>query len=409
MIRRAARSARAAVRGPLGAAVIAVIVLVPVVVGLLAAAVVSTTKAALCQALDKQPLPAVVARTRIPSNYLALYQRAGQEYGVPWAVLAGIGEVETNHGRLDAPGVSSGVNTYGCCAGPMQFNLHDGPPSTWDRYGIDGNGDGVRDIYDPQDAIPSAANYLKTLLRDAGGVVPAAVRGYNHSWVYVGQVMGWAAFYTGKPILDIVSPVSGAVSALGAEQERLCAQPAGLDAGVGPANVRSAVRRTAGGAYRTLPTWAMAGSRKPQQVDGRIYDDVVWLLRRYHIAVTAAREDGHHTHGDGTALDLVPADGSTQAIWDASTGLAARDLGWTPSCASSGSKRLCDLVPAIHWIGYDGYPGHGSPRTCRWYNRCYAHLHISWDSPCYGTGTPAPPCSSVMAFPAPLNPIELST
>lgn len=32
-------------------------------------------------------------------------------------------------------------------------------PGTWESHGIDGNGDGKRDIWDPQDAIPSAASY----------------------------------------------------------------------------------------------------------------------------------------------------------------------------------------------------------------------------------------------------------
>jgi hypothetical protein len=30
------------------------------------------------------------------------------------------------------------------------------------------------------------------------------------------------------------------------------------------------------------------------------------------VRVTAARETGHHTHGDGTAVDFVPAAGATQ-------------------------------------------------------------------------------------------------
>ena len=47
--------------------------------------------------------------------------------------------------RVRASRLRSGVNSYGCRAGPMQFNLHDGPPSTWDRYGVDGNGDRRRD------------------------------------------------------------------------------------------------------------------------------------------------------------------------------------------------------------------------------------------------------------------------
>ena len=54
----------------------------------------------------------------------------------------------------------SGVNAYGCCAGPMQFNIRNGPPSTWDSYGVDGNDDGRVSPYDPADAIAAAARYL---------------------------------------------------------------------------------------------------------------------------------------------------------------------------------------------------------------------------------------------------------
>ena len=114
-----------------------------------------------------QPVPSANAEHGIPATYLSLYQRAGRQYGIPWQVLAGIGSIETDHGRSRAPGVRSGVNSYGCCAGPMQFNLRDGPPSTWDSYRVDGNRDGTRDVYDPADAIASAANYLRALLRHA--------------------------------------------------------------------------------------------------------------------------------------------------------------------------------------------------------------------------------------------------
>jgi hypothetical protein len=123
------------------------------------------------------------------------------------------------------------------------------------------------------------------------------------------------------------------------------------------------------------------------------------MLRRCHLRVVALREAGHHTHGDGTAVDLVPADGVTQPTWDASAGSLARDLGWTPACPASGTRPVCQLIPAIQFIGYYGYPGHGSPRTCR--AACPAHIHISWASPCYGTSRLAPPCESVVAFPVP--------
>ena len=93
-----------------------------------------------------EAVPRADAGHGIPATYLVLYQRAGRHYGIPWPVLAGIGSIETDHGRSRAPGVRSGVNAYGCCAGPMQFNLRDGPPSTWDRYRVDGNRDGTRDV-----------------------------------------------------------------------------------------------------------------------------------------------------------------------------------------------------------------------------------------------------------------------
>ncbi|MEO8690018.1 MAG: hypothetical protein ABI611_17610 [Solirubrobacteraceae bacterium] len=112
--------------------------------------------------------------------------------------------------------------------------------------------------------------------------------------------------------------------------------------------------------------------------------------------MSASREAGHQTHGDGTAVDLVPADGTKQAIWDASAGALAHDLGWRSACAQSGTRPTCRLAAAIQFVGYDGYPGHGSPRTCT--GTCPAHLHLSWASPCYGTSRPAPPCEWVMAF-----------
>jgi hypothetical protein len=309
------------------------------------------------------------------------YRAAGSQHGVPWQVLAAIGAIETDHGRLAAPGVRAGLNSYGCCAGPMQCNLTDGPPSTWQRYSVDGNDDGTKDVYDPDDAIHSAANYLRTLLRNAGGDIRQAIFGYNHSLVYVNDVLARSRTYAGDVTVTTDSCASG------------------IDAPAGPTDVRTAGRLTTPRAFKTLPSWAMAGGRVPQAVDARIYTDVIWMLRRYHLRVTAAREPGHSTHGDGTAIDLVPADGITQGVWDASAGPLAHDLGWSPRCAASGARPSCPLVPAIQFIGYDGYPGHGSPRSCS--AGCPAHLHVSWASGCFGSGALSPPCEWVMAFTAP--------
>jgi len=344
-----------------------------------------------CSGIDAESAPSTHARQGIPADYLALYREAGGDYRVPWQILAGIGSIETDHGRSRAPGVHSGVNSYGCCSGPMQFNTRDGPPSTWDRYGVDGNRDGTKDIHDPEDAIPSAANYLRTLLRHAGDNLSQAILGYNHSQAYVNDVLARARHYAGQSDDELAAAISdaGAIGCSGG----------GLDVPVGPANLRHAERLTSPRALRTLPTWAMADGRAPQLIDARIYSNVVWILRRYHLRVTAARESGHHTHGDGTAIDLIPADGSTQPVWDASAGRLARDLGWTPGCARSGSRPTCPLAPAIQFIGYDGYPSHGSPRTCT--GSCPAHVHISWASGCYGSSSLSPPCQWVNGFPGP--------
>jgi soluble lytic murein transglycosylase-like protein len=32
-------------------------------------------------------------------------------------------------------------------------------PRTWKAYGLDGNGDGVKDVWNPKDAIPTAAHF----------------------------------------------------------------------------------------------------------------------------------------------------------------------------------------------------------------------------------------------------------
>src|SRR3954447_4631604 len=146
--------------------------------------------------------------------------------------------------------------------------------------------------------------------------------------------------------------------------------------------------------------WRMPGARPAEAIDARLRENALWLLRSYRLRVTAAREAGHNTHGDGTALDLVPAEAVDQAAWDASAGTLARDLGWTAACGASGARPACPLVPAIQFVGYDGYPGHGSPRTCR-PPTCAAHLHVSWASPCYGTSAPSAPCAWVSTFGAP--------
>jgi hypothetical protein len=76
------------------------------------------------------------ARTPVPANaaagFLPLYREAGRRYGVNWRLIASIHRQETAFST--EPSTYRGLNAYGCCAGPMQFNVTNGPVSTWKLY-----------------------------------------------------------------------------------------------------------------------------------------------------------------------------------------------------------------------------------------------------------------------------------
>ncbi|MFC4118536.1 NlpC/P60 family protein [Nonomuraea zeae] len=127
------------------------------------------------------------APTDIPPLYLDLYQQAAARYGIPWTVLAAVGEAESDHGRGTGPGILNGTNHAGA-AGPMQFM-----PTTWHSYGVDGNADGRKDVYDPADAIPAAADHLRR--NGAPANLEQALLRYNHDPAYVAKVLRLAESY----------------------------------------------------------------------------------------------------------------------------------------------------------------------------------------------------------------------
>ena len=115
--------------------------------------------------------------------YRKLYREAAREYGFgeDWYILAAVGKVESEHGSNMGPSTAGAM-------GPMQFL-----PSTWETSGVDGDGDGMANIMDPEDAIPAAAGYLKT--GGAPGDWYAALFSYNHADWYVLKVLGVAEGY----------------------------------------------------------------------------------------------------------------------------------------------------------------------------------------------------------------------
>src|ERR1017187_4512242 len=151
-----------------------------------------------------QPAVSTAAHGSIPANYLAAFKQFGAQYGVPWAVLAGIGEVESNDGRSNLPGVHSGSNAFGA-AGPMQIGIGGAAGNTWGGAPVhpaseqvsgvaaDGNGDGIASVYEPADAIAGAAKYL--LEHGVLDNVAGAIFAYNHLEIYVQAVLQWAKVY----------------------------------------------------------------------------------------------------------------------------------------------------------------------------------------------------------------------
>jgi hypothetical protein len=115
------------------------------------------------------------APTHVPASWVAgfypTYATASTTFGVNWLLLASVHDQETAFST--APGTYHGLNFANCCGGPMQFNVTNGPPSTWQLvarsfiYGRRPTGypHATVDhpsIYDDFDALMAAARLLET-------------------------------------------------------------------------------------------------------------------------------------------------------------------------------------------------------------------------------------------------------
>jgi hypothetical protein len=157
--------------------------------------------------------------SEVPGKLVPLYEDAAAKYHLGTrgpSVLAAINLVETSFGT-DVATSSAGAEGW------MAFL-----PSTFAEWGVDGNGDGVKDIFNAADAIFSAANYL----HDSGA--PAdweeAVFAYNHADWYVEKVLRYATQFAagGKEVTaepptscEAITAPDEAVARMVAEAERL--------------------------------------------------------------------------------------------------------------------------------------------------------------------------------------------
>jgi len=194
-----------------------------------------------------------LAANGIPNVALNAYRVAAArmtnsspDCGIDWSLLAGIGRIESNHGRfggatlnpdgtstpaIKGPPLNGGQFAFirdtdgGAIDGDTQVDRAVGPmqfiPSTWRAYGADADGNGKADAFNINDAALAAAHYLcvagGNLRTDAGQ--RDAVLAYNHSDSYVNEVLALAhAYASGIPVADIplVGNTTGAVPPPGA-------------------------------------------------------------------------------------------------------------------------------------------------------------------------------------------------
>ncbi|MGI8558725.1 MAG: lytic murein transglycosylase [Solirubrobacteraceae bacterium] len=140
-------------------------------------------------ALGPPAAPSGQALADIPPAYLTLYLAAAQRYGLDWSILAAIGKVECDHGRDPDPSCThEGSLNYAGAGGPAQFLL-----STWQQYGVDGDGNGTRDMWSAPDAIFAMGRYLRA--SGAPSDYGRAIFAYNGAGWYVQKVLSIAAGY----------------------------------------------------------------------------------------------------------------------------------------------------------------------------------------------------------------------
>jgi membrane-bound lytic murein transglycosylase B len=169
------------------------------------------------------------AATGIPVRAVVAYAGAAMtkqeqmpDCGISWTTLAGMGLIESDHGRhggsmLDANGTAvpgifgvpldGGATAHvpdsddGAIDGDPDSDRAVGPmqliPQTWRNWHVDAGGDGIEDPQNIDDAALAAANYLcrSSIAMDTEEGWRAAVSAYNSSESYLRKVAAAAVAY----------------------------------------------------------------------------------------------------------------------------------------------------------------------------------------------------------------------
>lgn len=152
--------------------------------------------------------PTTIAVAEI-GEYMPIFEQAQARYGVSWAVLAAICKIESGFGRNMGPSSAGAVGfmqfmptTWSGSGNPLASDDPQSP--SWDTdperiaryggYGVDGDGDGKADPFNPWDAVFAAANYLA---KNGFAEDPRrAIFAYNRAWWYVDMVLAQAEEYS---------------------------------------------------------------------------------------------------------------------------------------------------------------------------------------------------------------------
>ena len=199
---------------------------------------------------------------------------------------------------------------------------------------------GRRVVYDPGDAIPAAARYLKA--SGAPADYRRAIFAYNHADWYVADVLAQADAYRG------------------AAGDRAAGSPGGT------ATVRELLSQR-----RLVFTTGQRADLRSGGIDARLLATLAWIADRHTIVVTSLRHDHYPgtNHEAGRAMDIGSVDGE---ICRGGRGGRCAEL-VRELAAVTGPTRSTELI-------YCWDPdGAADPRGFARADHC-DHIHAGWDA-----------------------------
>jgi hypothetical protein len=301
-----------------------------------AAAVCAVAAPATAQGACTSSVTRASAVATIPSSYLALYQRWGSTYGVPWQLLAAVGSVESRHGSDPAAYVP---HTRGVL-GPMQFQARSNKAARRvDAAGDQGFG-GTWGIWrkssghppyrmdDPDDEIAAAAAKIAA---DAGAerLWPRALWRYNALHSYRKTVLRRAARFGMSSACGLLKQSEQASLSPPVPSQTSSSAPAPSVLQGAPAATPRSLLATDAIAFSP----AAADDVAHGVADPRLVQLLAWIAQRHQIVVTVIKT-GHQrfvtgthkpsNHWYGRAATISEVDGqavaagsaSAAALWD---------------------------------------------------------------------------------------------